>query len=129
MTNPTQSTPESDLRARVERGLAPAYVLQDEIGRGGAGIVYRARDSRLKREVAIKLLPPDLAFRSDVRERFMREAETSARLNHPNIVQIYSVDEKDGLAYFVMALIDGPNLGDRVRMVGALPFTDVCPGN
>lgn len=124
MTNPTQSTPEGDLRARVERGLAPAYELQDEIGRGGAGIVYRARDSRLKREVAIKLLPPDLAFRSDVRERFMREAETSARLNHPNIVQIYSVDEKDGLAYFVMALIDGPNLGDRVRMMGALPFAD-----
>ncbi|HUQ48449.1 MAG TPA: protein kinase [Gemmatimonadaceae bacterium] len=124
MTNPTQSTPESNLRARVGRGLAPAYVLQDEIGRGGAGIVYRARDSRLKRDVAIKLLPPDLAFRFDVRERFMREAETSARLNHPNIVQIYSVDEKDGLAYFVMALIDGPNLGDRVRMTGALPFAD-----
>ena len=124
MTNPTRPTPEADLRARVERGLAPAYELQDEIGRGGAGIVYRARDTRLKREVAIKLLPPDLAFRSDVRERFMREAETSARLNHPNIVQIYSVDEKDGLAYFVMALIEGPNLGDRVRMMGALPFAD-----
>jgi serine/threonine protein kinase len=124
LTNPAQSTPEGELRSRVERGLAPAYELQDEIGRGGAGIVYRARDTRLKREVAIKLLPPDLAFRSDVRERFMREAETSARLNHPNIVQIYSVDEKDGLAYFVMALIDGPNLGDRVRMMGALPFAD-----
>lgn len=124
MTNPTQSTPEAELRARVERGLAPAYELQDEIGRGGAGIVYRARDTRLKREVAVKLLPPDLAFRSDVRERFMREAETSARLNHPNIVQIYSVDERDGLAYFVMAFIEGQNLGDRVRMMGALPFTE-----
>ncbi len=124
MTNPTQSTPEAELRARVERGLAPAYELRDEIGRGGAGIVYRARDTRLKREVAVKLLPPDLAFRSDVRERFMREAETSARLNHPNIVQIYSVDERDGLAYFVMALIEGQNLGDRVRTMGALPFND-----
>ncbi|MEO5904625.1 MAG: protein kinase, partial [Gemmatimonadaceae bacterium] len=124
MTNPSSSTSESELRARVEKGLAPAYEVQDEIGRGGAGIVYRARDSRLKREVAIKLLPPDLAFRSDVRERFMREAETSARLNHPNIVQIYSVDEKDGLAYFVMALIEGQNLGDRVRMGGALSFAE-----
>ena len=124
MTNPSQSTSDSELRARVERGLAPAYEIKDEIGRGGAGIVYRARDSRLKREVAIKLLPPDLAFRSDVRERFMREAETSARLNHPNIVQIYSVDERDGLAYFVMALIDGQNVGDRVRLKGALPFAD-----
>ncbi|MEO7367044.1 MAG: protein kinase, partial [Gemmatimonadaceae bacterium] len=110
MTNPTPSTSETELRVRVEKGLAPGYEIQDEIGRGGAGIVYRARDTRLKREVAIKLLPPDLAFRSDVRERFMREAETSARLNHPNIVQIYSVDEKDGLAYFVMALIEGQNL-------------------
>ncbi len=124
MTNPSQSTSESDLRARVERTLAPGYEILGEIGRGGAGIVYRARDTRLKREVAIKLLPPDLAFRSDVRERFMREAETSARLNHPNIVQIYSVDERDGLAYFVMALIEGQNLGDRVRMNGVLPFRD-----
>jgi serine/threonine-protein kinase len=125
LTNPSQSTSESELRARVERTLAPAYEIEREIGRGGAGIVYRARDSRLKRDVAIKLLPPDLAFRPDTRERFMREAETSARLNHPNIVQIYSVDEKDGLAYFVMALIEGHNLGDRVRMQGALPFPDI----
>ncbi len=125
MTNPPQSTPEGDLRARVERSLAPAYEIQSEIGRGGAGIVYKARDTRLKRDVAIKLLPPDLAFRSDVRERFMREAETSARLNHPNIVQIYSVDEKDGLAYFVMALVEGQNLGEHVRMMGALSFADV----
>ncbi len=125
MTNPPQSTSESELRARVERTLAPGYEIQREIGRGGAGIVYRARDTRLKRDVAIKLLPPDLAFRADVRERFMREAETSARLNHPNIVQIYSVDERDGLAYFVMALIEGQNLGDRVRTRGALPFADV----
>ena len=100
-------------------------MIEREIGRGGAGIVYRARDTRLKRDVAIKLLPPDLAFRPDTRERFMREAETSARLNHPNIVQIYSVDEKEGLAYFVMALIEGQNLGDRVRMQGALPFPEI----
>jgi serine/threonine protein kinase len=125
LTNPPQSTSESELRARVDRSLAPAYEIEREIGRGGAGIVYRARDTRLKRDVAIKLLPPDLAFRPDTRERFMREAETSARLNHPNIVQIYSVDEKDGLAYFVMALIEGQNLGDRVRMQGALPFRDI----
>ncbi len=125
MTNPSQSVSESELRARVERTLAPSYEIEREIGRGGAGIVYRARDARLKRDVAIKLLPPDLAFRAGTRERFMREAETSAGLNHPNIVQIYSVDEKDGLAYFTMALIEGQNLGDRVRMQGAMPFPDV----
>ncbi len=124
MTNPTQPTSDSELKTRVEQALAPGYDLVREIGRGGAGIVYRARDTRLKRDVAIKLLPPDLAFRTDIRERFMREAETSARLNHPHIVQIYSVDERDGLAYFVMALVAGQNLGERVRTQGALPFPD-----
>ena len=125
MTNPTSSSQEQDLRARVERALAPAYVIEGEVGRGGAGIVYRARDIRLKRSVAVKILPPDLAFRSDVRDRFMREAETSARLTHPHIVPIFTVDEKDGLAYFIMSLVEGENLGDRVRMHGALPVTEV----
>ena len=95
------------------------------MGRGGAGIVYRARDIRLKRSVAVKILPPDLAFRSDVRDRFTREAETSARLTHPHIVPIFSVDEKEGLAFFIMALVEGENLGDRVRMRGALPIPEV----
>jgi serine/threonine-protein kinase len=68
------------------------------------GIVYRARDRRLKRQVAIKVLPPELAFRAEIRTRFLREAEMAAQLNHPNIVPIYSVDERDGIVYFVMAL-------------------------
>jgi len=121
----TNSASEHDLRARVERALAPAYTVEGELGRGGAGIVYRALDTRLKRSVAVKLLPPDLAFRSDVRDRFMREAETSARLTHPNIVPIYSVDEKEGLAFFVMGLVEGENLGDRVKLHGPLPVTEV----
>ena len=124
MTNPP-SQPDSDLVARVAKAVAPAYDLQDEIGRGGSGIVYRAIDRRLKRNVALKILPPDLAFRSDIRERFLREAETAARLSHPNIVPIFSVDERDGLAWFVMALVEGPSVGDRVRTSGALPFADV----
>ena len=125
MTSPSQSSQEQDLRARVERALAPAYEIESEVGRGGAGIVYRARDIRLKRSVAVKILPPDLAFRADVRDRFMREAETSARLTHPNIVPIYTVDEKEGVAFFIMALVEGLNLGDRVRMHGALPVAEV----
>ncbi len=119
------SASENDLRARAERALSPAYSIEGELGRGGAGIVYRALDTRLKRSVAVKILPPDLAFRSDVRDRFMREAETSARLTHPNIVPIYAVDEKEGLAFFVMALIEGENLGDRVRLHGPLPIDEV----
>src|SRR5689334_23180227 len=78
------------------------------------GIVYRAKDRRLKRLVAIKLLPPELAYRSEIRSRFLREAETAAQLSHPNIVPIYSVDERDGLVYFVMACVEGDNLAKRM---------------
>ena len=78
-----------------------------EIGRGGMGVVYRAKDRRLKRTVAIKVLPPELAFRSEIKTRFLREAETAAQLNHPNIVDIYAVDEAEGIVFFVMAYVDG----------------------
>ena len=88
-------------------------------------IVYRARDPRLKRGVAVKLLPPDLAFRADIRSRFLREAETAARLSHPNIVPIYTVDEREGLVYFVMALVEGESVGDRVKRAGPMPIADV----
>ncbi|MBV6522227.1 MAG: Serine/threonine-protein kinase PknD [Gemmatimonadaceae bacterium] len=84
------------------------------------GIVYLARDRRLKRQVAIKLLPPELAFRSEIRSRFLKEAETAAQLSHPNIVPIYSVDEREGLVYFVMAFVDGENLAVRLHREGAL---------
>ena len=63
----------------------------------------------------MKLLPPDLAYRADVRSRFLREAETAARLSHPNIVPIYAVDEREGLVHFVMALVDGESVGARLR--------------
>lgn len=109
-----------DLRAHVERVLASTYELDREIGRGGMGIVYKARDRRLKRLVAIKVLPPELAFRSEIRTRFLREAETAAQLSHPNIVPIYSVDERDGIVYFAMALVEGDNLAVRLHTHGAM---------
>ena len=108
----------------VERALAASYELDREMGRGGMGIVYRARDRRLKRMVAVKILPPELAFRSEIRSRFLREAETAAQLSHPNIVPIYSVDEADGIVYFVMACVDGENLGKRIHDRGPLPLAD-----
>src|SRR5512134_2340744 len=110
-----------DLRAHVERVLASTYELDREIGRGGMGIVYKARDRRLKRTVAIKLLPPELAFRGEIRSRFLREAETAAQLSHPNIVPIYSVDEREGLVFFVMAYVDGENLAMRLHRTGSIP--------
>src|ERR687886_605400 len=112
-TSPTSSDPE--LRALVERVLSASYALDREVGRGGMGIVYCAKDKRLKRTVAIKLLPPELAFRSEIRTRFLREAETAAQLSHPNIVPIYSVDEQDGLVFFVMAYVAGDNLAKRLH--------------
>jgi eukaryotic-like serine/threonine-protein kinase len=109
------------LGERLTQALGPAYTIEGEIGRGGMGVVYMARDERLKRKVAVKVLPPDLAFREEIRIRFLREAETAARLSHPHIVPIHSVGEgPDGLVYFVMAYIDGEPLGSRLKRRGQL---------
>jgi serine/threonine-protein kinase len=124
LSEPAPASSDAELSQRLNRALAPSYELDRELGRGGMAIVYCARDTRLKRNVAVKLLPPDLAFRADIRSRFLREAETAAQLNHPNIVPIFSVDERDGLVYFVMAFVQGGSLGDRLRRQGALPIED-----
>src|SRR5689334_18011092 len=84
------------------------------------GVVYRAKDRRLKRVVAIKVLPPELAFRSEIKTRFLREAETAAQLNHPNIVDIYAVDEAGGIVFFVMAYVTGDNVAKLLHEHGAL---------
>ena len=86
------------------------------------GVVFNARDERLKRRVAIKVLPPELAFREEIRLRFLREAETAARLSHPHIVPIHTVGEgPDGLVYFVMTFVDGESVGQRLKRRGRLP--------
>ncbi|MDP9177911.1 MAG: protein kinase [Gemmatimonadota bacterium] len=113
-------SPDDELGAHVATVLAPNYELDGEIGRGGMGIVYVAKDRRLKRNVAVKLLPPELAFRGDIRVRFLREAETAAQLSHPNIVPIYTVEERDNLVYFIMAHIAGDNLAKRIQDEGAM---------
>jgi serine/threonine protein kinase len=123
--DPTAVPADAEIRAVAERALAANYELDSELGRGGMGIVYRAKDRRLKRLVAIKLLPPELAFRSEIKTRFLREAETAAQLSHPNIVPIYSVDERDGLVYFVMALVEGPTLAKKMYEDGQLPVDQV----
>jgi serine/threonine protein kinase len=111
------------LRDRVTVAVGTQYLIEREIGRGGMAVVYRATDLRLHRVVAIKVLPPDVAFNPDVRARFIREAQTAAQLSHPNIVPIYNVDEVEGggLVYFVMSYIDGESLGMRLAREGAWP--------
>src|SRR5207302_8664385 len=92
------------LAARLAQALGSSYTLEGEIGRGGMGVVFSARDERLKRKVAVKVLPPELAFREEIRLRFVREAETAARLSHPHFVPIHSVGERlAGLVYFATA--------------------------
>src|SRR3954465_3646768 len=122
--DPLATAADDELRAHVQRALSAHYELDCEIGRGGMGIVYRAKDRRLKRIVAIKVLPPELAFRGEIKTRFLREAETAAQLNHPNIVDIYSVDESQGLVFFVMAYIPGDNLAKRLHDHGAMAIED-----
>jgi serine/threonine protein kinase len=111
-----------ELLTRLVAAVGSRYEISDEIGRGGMGVVFRARDVRLRRSVAIKLLPPELAFREEVRSRFLREAQTAAQLSHPNVVPIYSVDEVNGLVFFVMALVEGESLGAYLKREGRAPL-------
>jgi serine/threonine protein kinase len=112
------------LPARLAQALGNAYTIEGEIGRGGMGVVYRARDERLQRRVAIKVLPPELAFQEDIRQRFTREAQTAARLSHPHIVPIHSVGDGQGLVYFVMGYVDGESVAARIRRRGQLPVEE-----
>jgi tRNA A-37 threonylcarbamoyl transferase component Bud32 len=101
------------MQDRVVAAVGDLYDIEGEIGRGGMAIVYGARDVRLRRRVAVKVLPPELAYRADVKSRFLREAQMSAQLSHPNIVPIFSVDERDGIVFFVMGLVEGETLAQQ----------------
>ncbi|HJQ19336.1 MAG TPA: serine/threonine-protein kinase [Gemmatimonadaceae bacterium] len=108
-----------------QEALAGRYSLERELGRGGMGVVYLAREVRLDRQVAIKLLPPELGANATLRDRFLREARTAARLSHPYIVPIHSVDEVGPYVFYVMAYVDGETLAERVHARGPLPAQDV----
>ena len=104
----------------LQAAIAGRYSLEREIGRGGMGVVFLARDVALERPVAIKLLQRHLAQDPTQRERFLREARTAAQLMHPNIVPIHSVEAHDDLVFFVMAFVDGETLTQRVQRKGLL---------
>src|SRR5215213_1647978 len=114
-----------NLLDRVVVAIGTQYLVDGEIGRGGSAVVYRGTDLKLGRQVAIKVLPPELAYNESVRTRFIREAQTAAGLSHPNIVPIYSVDEKDGLVYFVMGLVVGESLAARLAQEPRPPLDRV----
>jgi serine/threonine protein kinase len=110
-----------NLLDRVVVAIGQQYLVDGEIGRGGSAVVYRGTDLKLGRQVAIKVLPPELAYNESVRTRFIREAQTAAGLSHPNIVPIYSVDEKDGLVYFVMGLVVGQSVASHLAREHSWP--------
>jgi len=116
MTHPSPDRLFLDFQGAV----AGRYSLERELGRGGMGVVYLAREVRLDRSVAIKLLPPSKASDPKLRERFLREARTAAKLSHPNIIPIHAVEEIGGFVFFAMAYVEGETLTERVRRRGPL---------
>jgi eukaryotic-like serine/threonine-protein kinase len=99
------------------------YEIVSKLGAGGMGEVYRARDTRLGRDVAIEILPSTFAAERDRLARFEREARTLAAVNHPNIATIYGVEDSGGAPALVMELVEGPTLSERIAE-GPLPLRE-----
>ena len=109
----TLQTPTKDLLKGST--FAGRYQLIEELGRGGMGVVYKAEDTKLKRKVALKFLPPELTHIPDVKERFMREAQAAAALDHPNICTVHEFDEAEEKTYISMAYIEGQSLRKKIE--------------
>ena len=118
---PLKGEPEVTEIDMVRRELKGEYDILEELGRGGMAIVFKARDRQLEREVAIKVLPFSLAFDKEFVERFEREARTSAKLEHPNIIPIYRVGKSGRVTYFVMKFLRGQPLSSVLAARGTLP--------
>lgn len=112
-----------DLLRRLEAGLAGRYTVTSELGRGGMAVVYRARDLRHERDVAIKVLPPHLSSAIG-HERFLSEIRLAAGLSHPYVVPILDSGEADGLLFYVMPVVEGETLRERLTRDGPLPVEE-----
>lgn len=113
-------TPPPGFGDAFERALGHQYRIEREVGRGGMGIVYRARDLTLDRPVAIKVVHPELAANPTIASRFLTEARTVAKLRHPHIVTIHAAGNVDGYLYYVMDYHDGETLRQRLVREGRL---------
>src|SRR5213596_1962771 len=112
-----------DLLARLQAALGDRYTIERELGRGGMATVYLAADLKHHRPVAIKVLKPELAAALGP-DRFLREIETAARLNHPHILPLHDSGEAAGLLYYVMPYVEGETLRDRLEREGQLPLEE-----
>ncbi|HEY6110264.1 MAG TPA: serine/threonine-protein kinase, partial [Gemmatimonadales bacterium] len=113
----------AELRNRLENALAGRYAIGREIGRGGMAIVFLARDLRHGRDVALKVLRPELAITLGP-ERFLQEIRLAAALAHPHILPLHDSGDADGLLYYVMPFVPGESLRDRLEREGQLPLVD-----
>ncbi|HEY7026206.1 MAG TPA: serine/threonine-protein kinase [Gemmatimonadales bacterium] len=123
---PQTLAPSDPILLEVQAALAGRYSVERELGRGGMATVYLARDIRLDRLVAIKVLLPELAVRPELRERFLRETRTAASFSHPNIVPVHAVEETPTLLFFVMGFVEGETLTQVVRRHGPLTATEAA---
>jgi serine/threonine-protein kinase len=115
-----EMTPAADAELHLlQTRVAGRYSIEREIGRGGMGIVYLARDVALDRRVAIKLLPREYVVQDTLRERFIREARIAARLSHPNIVPVYAVEEHPDAVFYAMGFVEGETLATRSSASGS----------
>jgi eukaryotic-like serine/threonine-protein kinase len=110
---------------QVRQRLGNRYRIERELGRGGMGTVYLARDLQLDRPVALKVLPLEFARNAALRERFLRETRTSASFSHPNIVPVHAIEESDDFVAFAMGFVEGESLGDRVQRAGPLGIREL----
>ncbi|WP_309672855.1 serine/threonine-protein kinase [Gemmatimonas sp.] len=108
----------------LNAAIGDRFSIERLLGQGGMGAVYLARDRQLDRPVAIKVLPPEFAQQSDLRERFLRETRTAASFSHPNIVPVFSVEDRDGLLAFAMGYVEGESVADLVKRSGPMSVRD-----
>lgn len=120
----TRTIARSEERYQAGSVIGGRYKLLNVAGRGGMGIVFKAEDMKLRRTVALKFLPEEFGREPEAKERFLREAQAAAILDHPNICPIHEIDEADGTMFFTMAFIDGPSLKEKIA-AGPLPLPEV----
>lgn len=123
-TSTAQGGEIDELGARLQSALGDAYAVESRLGAGGFAVVFLVRDLNLKRELAVKVLSPDVIASHSVLERFRREAETIAQLSHPNIVPLHFIGQKDDLVYLVMAAIRGGSLADKLQRDSQVSIED-----
>jgi TonB family protein len=121
----TAMVPQDDLHKRLQVAVGEDYVVEHLIGEGGFALVFGVTDRKLQRRIALKVLRPEFTANKDSIRRFIREAESAAKLSHPHILPIFFVGEREGLVYFAMPMVDGETLDSRLRREGQMPEEEV----